>query len=116
MWPVTIGRGSNQLLGHDVIQEEVKIRGWPVATSWNPNRSSSCDTGGSLDLPRSRASGRAPQRSVMRKGGGGLVVIAPDGSAIADAVSLYLEYRNLDTSALVETRRARNRTARSSTS
>lgn len=90
------------------IQEEVKARGWPVGDVLGSEPELIARYGVSRSTFR-EAVRLVENRNVayMRKGpGGGLVVVAPDGSAIADAVSLYLEYRNLDPSALFETRRA----------
>lgn len=44
--------------------------------------------------------------ATMKRGpGGGLVVTAPDGSAVASSVALYLEYRRVGREALYEARR-----------
>jgi DNA-binding FadR family transcriptional regulator len=97
----------------DRIEAEVKALGWPVGLN----------LGSEPELVErygaSRSSFREAVRllehhnvAVMRKGpGGGLVVVAPDARAVIDAVALYLEYRNVETAALFETRKALELTA-----
>lgn len=95
------------------IEAEVKAIGWPVGRVLGSE--------GELieRYGTSRSTFREAVRllehhnvAVMRKGpGGGLVVVAPDASAVIDAVALYLEYREVDSAGLFQTRRALELTA-----
>jgi DNA-binding FadR family transcriptional regulator len=90
------------------IEGEVKALGWPVGAV----------LGSEPELVERYGTSRSTFREAvrllehhsvasMRKGpGGGLVVVAPDANAIIDAVALYLEYRQVNSAGLFQTRRA----------
>lgn len=79
------------------IRREVVERGWPVGTV----------LGSEDELARRYGVGRPVLRqaarllehqsvAMMRRGpGGGLVVMAPDGDSVTEAIALYLQYRDV---------------------
>lgn len=97
----------------DRIEAEVKALGWPVGMNLGSEPELVERYGASRSVFREAVRLLEHHNvAVMRKGpGGGLVVVAPDARAVIDAVALYLEYRNVETVALFETRKALELTA-----
>lgn len=101
-----IRRPADILAGQ--IRNDIILRGWPVGER----------LGFEADLVDRYNIGRAQLREAIRilenhsvvrmqRGiGGGMVVDAPDGSAVVRAVSLYLRYRGLNTDHMYELREA----------
>ncbi len=90
------------------IRHEVVDRGWPVGAV----------LGSEDELARRYEVGRPVLRqaarllehqsvATMRRGpGGGLVVVAPDGESVTEAVALYLQFRDVATRSLFDARTA----------
>jgi len=105
-----IGTSADAKMAEQVaglIVQDVLGRGWPVGEVLG----SEAEMMARFDVSRAvlREAARLlehHQVAVMRRGPkGGLVVAAPEAAAVTDAVAIYLEYRRIEPSQLVEMRR-----------
>jgi DNA-binding FadR family transcriptional regulator len=92
----------------EMLQQEIMAAGWPIGQSLGSEPELLARFGvGRGVLREAIRLLESRQVAEMRKGpSGGLVVSEPNGSAVATAMTLYMEYRHVTPVHLFETRRA----------